>query len=146
MGKQSAAIRAIDEELFTRGHLSLIAGQPLHPMKPQSKHLLPKTRVPTQPMRRQPMGHPRSHQALYRFAQTYSQAQNVPSSSTLPERALAPTSLLSTQYSSPIVKSAQKETVQANGNNRCPVCQRSPVHLAKDCPAIKADSKGYVRY
>lgn len=30
---QSAAIKAIDETLYGRGHLGLIAGQPLHPLR-----------------------------------------------------------------------------------------------------------------
>ncbi|KAJ3555472.1 hypothetical protein NP233_g12200 [Leucocoprinus birnbaumii] len=145
---RSAAIRVIDEVLYQRGQLSLIAGQPLHPMKPQptnpnpapSKPTLVNSSAPVRPPVQQQITQPQPQQAPRQFLAPPQPQMPIASSSTFPP--LPTTGSTSSQVSMPPVTQPKKKKVgYGNGDIKCPVCETSPTHLVKDCPAVRAGSK-----
>ncbi|KAF5352561.1 hypothetical protein D9756_006063 [Leucocoprinus leucothites] len=155
---RSAAIRVIDEVLYSRGHLSLIAGQPLHPMKPQPANPNPALSKPTfinnaAPVRQhvqEPLAQPQPQQASRQFQfvqpQTMPEVPKTSSSSSSSSRpAIATMSSSSRQISTPAAIPVKKSKGYDNGDIKCPVCETSPTHLVKDCPAVLAGSKSISR-
>ena len=105
---QSAAIKAIDETLHKRGHLGLIAGQPLHPLR----------------------------------------APSVAEASTLLPRAGRGDNQVSGSLKrpgSPADEAAKKKS-KPIFTSCCPICNRSPHHLVKDCPVVAAGPQRYVHH
>ena len=106
---QSAAIKAIDETLHKRGHLGLIAGQPLHPLRMPS--------VAEASTSQPRAGRPQN-------------GDNQPSGSL--KRPGSPVGETTNKKPKPIPASC------------CPICNRSPHHLVKDCPVVAAGPQRYV--
>ena len=106
---QSAAIKAIDETLHKRGHLGLIAGQPLHPLPPA---YMAGTSSPA----------PRAGNA---------RNDDVQSAGSLK------------RPGSPANETAKKKP-KSIPTSSCPICNRSPHHLVKDCPIVTAGPQRYV--
>lgn len=106
---QSDAIKAIDETLYKRGHLGLIAGQPLYPLR------VPAVAEASTPLPR--VGRPQND-------------DNQPSGSLK-------------RPGSPAGETAKKKPKPIPAS-RCPICNRSPHHLVKDCPVVAAGPQRYV--
>jgi len=135
----------------------LIAGQPLHPMKPRpmnprlmnpksvpSKSMPANHAAPTQPVHL----NPNLHRILNRLMKKRPQPQPQPQPSNVPfssEPATVPTSAVSTPSRPPVVGPVQKEIKGADNDSQCPICQSSPLHSAKNCPAVvRLDPRRYV--
>jgi chromodomain-helicase-DNA-binding protein 4 len=106
---QSAAIKAIDETLHKRGHLGLIAGQPLHPL-------------PTAPMAGASTPAPRAGNARNEEVQSAGSLKRPGSSA----------------------EEKAKKKPKPIPTSSCPICNRSPHHLVKDCPIVAAGPQRYV--
>lgn len=150
---QNAAIKLIDEALYARGHLSLIAGQPLYPIKPQSVITRPPAQTPnlangaTQPQRMaQPPPHSQTHiqqqgqMRIYPTAQASNtgpshQFNNANANSLFTSRPLLGSSKRPYSPKEEIVKKRPK-VIDA----QCQVCGGIP-HLVKDCPVVLAGPK-----
>jgi len=112
------------------------------PMNPKSVRSMPANRAaPAQPVRQQ-TGNPNLHRILNRYMKKQPQPPNVPFSS---GPAPIPTSMGSTPSQPSVVEPVQREINRANNDTRCPICQSSPFHPAKNCPVFaRLDSKKYV--
>ncbi|KAJ7169708.1 SNF2 family DNA-dependent ATPase [Mycena filopes] len=123
--KRIAAISAIDEVLHQRGHMSLVLGQPLE--------VVDRSLVPELPKKK-----PRPSAAPDHAAQSSSSSTprvtppNAVASSS--KRALSP---------APAANPPRKKTKQQSGS--CPVCQKSPHHLIKDCIVVSEGPKSITR-
>ncbi|KAJ7042418.1 SNF2 family DNA-dependent ATPase [Mycena alexandri] len=120
--KRLAAIAAIDEVLHKRGHMSLVLGQPLEVVERSSAEL--------------PKKKPRPSKAFEQAAQSSSSAArptppNAVASSS--KRALSP---------APVANPPRKKTKPSGS---CPVCQKYPHHLVKDCPVVSEGPKSITR-
>lgn len=158
--------------MYSRGHLSLIVGQPLHPIKPQPtngkpaqlmkpalvSNVAPRQRpiqhqpqqvLNANPVHRTNLQFSNPHQVQLKFnAQPYPQTHRVnevpTTSATRPASSSFPM-----QTSGPPkrpVSHTETEPVKkkAKGSDemKCPVCEMSP-HLLKDCPAVLEGSKRF---
>ncbi|KAF4623265.1 hypothetical protein D9613_002145 [Agrocybe pediades] len=133
--ERSLAIQAIDEILHKRGHLSLIAGQPLHPIPkadptPTNKIQAPKQSKPSNASTSKVQGP--SH---YRPSEAAAPSQ---SSSNGNAHASGSSSAAST------VKK-QKHKASSASQSECVLCGSRPSHLMKDCPLVKAGSKSIAK-
>ncbi|KAF8167730.1 SNF2 family N-terminal domain-containing protein [Crassisporium funariophilum] len=111
--ERNAAIRAIDEILYKRGHIGLIAGQPLHPVV--------NTTAPP-----------------FKERETVSYNGNAATSSR--PRQDVPGSLNAFAPSQPAESSRKKAKTAQSYTATCLLCHQSP-HLIKDCPLVRAGSK-----
>ncbi|PFH54826.1 hypothetical protein AMATHDRAFT_134744 [Amanita thiersii Skay4041] len=105
--ERSAAIRAIDEALHRRGHLSLIAGQPLHPLPAFS---IPPSRLAPQSKLTRP-----SVSSYETNGHQWNRATKRPASP---------------------ANDSNRKKIKATTVLSCPICDRIPHHLVKDCPVI----------
>ncbi|KAJ7786129.1 SNF2 family DNA-dependent ATPase [Mycena metata] len=121
--KRLAAIAAIDEVLHKRGHMSLVLGQPLEVVE-RSTAELPKKK-------------PRPSKAFEQVAQSSSSSAARPT----PPNAVASSS--KRPLSPAPVSNPPRKKSKPSGS--CPVCQKSPHHLVKDCPVVTEGSKSITR-
>lgn len=117
---QSAAVQAIDEILHRRGHLSLIAGQPLHPLPKSNAAPSPSKKVKRPSHASDPMPSQNQAPSVAR--------QNTSSTKAVPQRAES-----SKQASS-------SQTSQSVAYNLCVLCKQG-IHPLNDCPLVRAGSK-----
>jgi chromodomain-helicase-DNA-binding protein 4 len=155
---QSQAIRAIDNTLFLRGHIALITGQPLYPLR-----TAPNPVNPTIPASiRSVVSNHQSSQ----IPNTTSSGihQNVLHSQPGPSHvpATAPPSLMqpkpvprqflnatagpskrpgSPRLEEPVKKKKANPPADPLSSPFCPVCNKSPHHLVKDCPLVTQGSQ-----
>ncbi|KAF8634457.1 hypothetical protein AX15_000900 [Amanita polypyramis BW_CC] len=106
--ERSAAIKAIDETLHRRGHLFLIAGQPLHPLRA-----------------------PQTMKTVFIESSTEQQGAH-----------LHPGPLK--RPPSPSDDTGKKKPKPSPPASTCPICNRSPHHLVKDCPVVVAGPQRYL--
>ncbi|PPQ64493.1 hypothetical protein CVT26_002032 [Gymnopilus dilepis] len=123
--ERNAAVQAIDEILYKRGHLSLIAGQPLHPL-PKAASVQPPTQAPL----------PTRQPQLIASAS----ASMPPKQAPAPARAGPSTSLASTSQASLPSQDPQKKKQKTAAQAPCVLCNQGS-HLMKDCSIVRAGSK-----
>ncbi|EDR15764.1 SNF2 family DNA-dependent ATPase [Laccaria bicolor S238N-H82] len=141
--ERNVAVRAIDEILNTRGHLSLIAGQPLHPL-PKSSILPPPVKKPKYPPQITQISQPStSHTPFSRSTDptkhTTSDKHPEPQHNPLPGPSSAASSSLSRSTGAKAVDGSKKKF--KTPSVLCPVCHQTPLHLLKDCPLVLEGSK-----
>jgi hypothetical protein len=120
--ERSAAVQAIDEILHKRGHLSLIAGQPLHP--------LPKSNVSPPPSKK--VKRP-NHDSMPSTSQN--QVPSVPRQQ--PYLQNTSNAKVEAQKAESSKLGSQKSQAVASGH--CVLCKQN-FHLLKDCPLVRAGS------
>jgi chromodomain-helicase-DNA-binding protein 4 len=135
-------VRAIDEILNTRGHLSLIAGQPLHALPKSS--ILPPVKKPKYPAQITQISQPStSHtpfsQSTDPIKHTTSNKHPQPQHNPQPGPSSAASSSLSKSTGSKAVEGLKKKS--KTPSVLCPVCHQTPLHLLKDCPLVLEGSK-----
>ncbi|KAK0208177.1 SNF2 family DNA-dependent ATPase [Desarmillaria ectypa] len=140
--ERRAAVEAIDRVLYYRGHLSLIAGQPLHPVVKQSvqNFVVKKSK-------------PQLANGL-RMSAAFSASAPVAGLSKVPAAASAsvgrppsPMAGPSKRTPSPtplISESAQTKKVKSNGNAPCIICGQT-YHELIDCPSVKAGPRSIAK-
>jgi len=146
---QSAAVQAIDEILHRRGHLSLIAGQPLHPL-PKSNVAPPSKKVKrpshandpmTSSSRNQPLSVPRqntsSSKAELQRAESSKQASSAQTSQSVVYTPMewlshSPCGLKKVRYRAELLTSEEFHTISSIGPILQPKiqCQRSAAILS----------------
>ncbi|KAF9447799.1 hypothetical protein P691DRAFT_801793 [Macrolepiota fuliginosa MF-IS2] len=145
---RNAAIRAIDEVLWSRGHLSLIAGQPLHPIKPQqqlNRSTLVNDSIPSQQV-------PQPPQFQRSAPRTQMQAHRGPQAPTASSSRFDISNSASNSVRAPSGPGSSKRPGSPSGETMrkkakvpiemsCPVCGASPPHLLKDCGVVLAGSR-----
>ncbi|KAJ7900162.1 SNF2 family DNA-dependent ATPase [Mycena olivaceomarginata] len=135
--KRRAAIEAIDEVLHQRGHAHLLLGQPLEIVeRSTADHPPPKKAKPStaQDHVSRPSVSAGIPVASSSTARPPAQSNAVASSS---KRALSPTPAVNSPHKKPRASSSTSTT--------CIICQSSPHHLAKDCPAVSEGPKRITR-
>jgi len=141
---QSAAIHAIDEILHKRGHLSLIAGQPLHPIPKGAP--VPNTVLGLK--QRKAGGSVNTNgTVLTSQNQGKSYYRSRPSLS-LGESSKTATLSASSQSqpqagSSSSIKKSKVSSARQTQSQLCVLCGNPP-HFMKDCPIVRAGSKRFV--
>lgn len=141
--------------LYSRGHLSLIAGQPLHPIKPQpqvARPVIPKPTLVNNPIQTQRIAQPPPVPQRYIPQPTQIQAYQTiqaPSSASSSQPIISNTT--SNLIYPPLPPGPSKRPYSPTGEpakkkpkvpeNKCPVCNVSPPHLIKDCGVVRAGPK-----
>ncbi|KAH0590929.1 hypothetical protein H2248_001042 [Termitomyces sp. 'cryptogamus'] len=140
--QRTAAIDAIDRTLYQRGHIQLVVGQPLRPLRktessPVRQDMSPAnatTEVPTAGMsavQRDPLPSSASSNEVQSQPQlpshgSRSNGENAIASSS--KRPVSPTT---------VEQGKAKKTKTASASSLpCPVCERMPHHLIKNCPLV----------
>ncbi|KAG6821361.1 hypothetical protein H0H93_014158 [Arthromyces matolae] len=118
-----AAIAAIDRTLFRRGHVHLIIGQPLHPLRHASASTQPNTG-----MHASSNSNPATSHLPTPSHDTHS---DLPTSSATANSSKRPASPVP-----PERITAKKPKTMADPSSPCPVCQQLPHHLVKNCPLV----------
>lgn len=113
-------MQAIDEILHRRGHLSLIAGQPLHPLPKSNAAPSPSKKVKRPSHANDPMP-------------SQNQAPSVPRQNTSSAKAAPQRAESSKQASS-------SQTSQSVARVLCALCKQG-IHSLNDCPLVRAGSK-----
>ncbi|KAF5384826.1 hypothetical protein D9615_001372 [Tricholomella constricta] len=161
--RRTAAIEAIDRTLHQRGHINLIAGQPLHPLRKSGSLVVQPNDVvrPAPVVQPSPMVQPRvipAHNISRKttggpIAGPSSAAQADPSNVASKEHTKhRPTASFSKAIqqatnavagpskrpaSPTIAEQAKPKKIKTSVSSLpCPVCERSPHHLVKDCPIV----------
>ncbi|GLB35984.1 putative class II histone deacetylase complex subunits 2 and 3 [Lyophyllum shimeji] len=141
--RRTAAIEAIDRTLYQRGHIRLIAGQPLHPLRksenippPSAQNLGPKAAEGpiTSSRSAQVPGPPQPHPAAPLTTEIRQSSNAVAGPSK------RPASPSHTEQSKP-----KKSKISSTSALPCPVCEQVPHHLVKDCPLVAQGPKSITR-
>ncbi|KAF8078789.1 SNF2 family DNA-dependent ATPase [Lyophyllum atratum] len=150
--QRTAAIESIDRTLHQRGHIHLIAGQPLHPLR-KSENVPPVTvQNSSSKAAYDPTASSRQQAGPSNIAPGELTRPSVSSSITAVRQTANAVAGPSKRPASPSAATADGPKLKKTKTSStpafslpCPVCERSPHHLVKHCPIVAQGPQSITR-